>query len=61
MLFELINELVTYQYYMNDTLFDFLNRFMIVYLNDILIYSQNKKKHREHVQKILKKLRVDEL
>ena len=42
---------------MNDTLIDFLNDFCQVYLNDILIYSITKKAHREHVRKVLLKLR----
>ena len=46
-----------YQQYMNDTLFDFLNDFCQVYLDDILIYSKTKKAHRKHVRKILLKLR----
>ncbi len=46
-----------YQRYMNDTLFDFLNDFCQVYLDDILIYSKTKKAPREHVRKVLRKLR----
>ena len=38
--FELINELSTFQQYINDTLWDFLNDFCQIYLNDILIYSK---------------------
>ena len=47
----------SYQQYMNDTMFDFLNDFCQVYLDDILIYSKTKKAHRKHVRKILLKLR----
>ena len=41
---------------MNDTLWEFLNQFYVVYINAILIYSKNKKKHWEHVHRILTKL-----
>jgi len=40
LLFELINNSVSFQQYMNDVLWDFLNDFYQVYLNDILIYSK---------------------
>ncbi len=46
-----------YQKYMNNTLFDFLNDFCQVYLDDILIYSKTKKAHGKHLQKVLLKLR----
>ncbi len=40
LLFKLINDSVSFQQYMNDVLWDFLNDFYQVYLNDILIYSK---------------------
>jgi hypothetical protein len=51
--FELTNEFVTFQNFMNDILMKFLNEFVIAYLDDILIYSNNMKEHLEHVRKIL--------
>src|SRR5258705_1265774 len=42
---------------MNDTLREFLDQFCVVYIDDILIYSKNKKEHREHVRRILAKLK----
>ena len=59
--FELINDLAIWQHYMNDLLFNFLNDFCQVYLNDILIYSKFKKKHIVHVRKMLKKLKKVDL
>ena len=56
MLFELINTLATMQILMNDILKKFLNDFVIVYLNDILIYSRTEEEHIQHVKKILRKL-----
>lgn len=61
MSFELINESVIYQHYMNNTLFDVLNKFVTTYLDDILFYSQDIKKHRDHVKKVLERLRVANL
>ncbi len=57
MSFELTNAFVTFQVYINSVLRKFLDVFVIVYLNDILIYFQNEEKHTNHVRLILKRLR----
>jgi hypothetical protein len=41
MLFELKNTSVTFQRLINDTLREYLNDFVITYLDDILIYSDD--------------------
>ena len=46
---------------MNDTLHEYLDVFVIVYLNDILIYSKNETEHTEHVRLVLEKLRTKRL
>jgi len=56
MLFKLINELASFQHYINDVLFDCLHKFCQTYLNDILIYSKILKEHRTHVKEVLNKL-----
>ncbi len=61
MLFELINELMFYQHYMNDVLFKYLHQFCQIYLNDIIIYSKILKKHKQHVWLILNRLREADL
>ncbi len=61
MLFELINESVFFQHYINDVLFECLHKFCQTYLNDILIYSKILKKHRIHVKEVLNKLREVDL
>ena len=53
MSFELINVLAIFQAIMNDMLRSYLNKFVIVYLNDILIYSKNDEKHFEHVRLVI--------
>jgi hypothetical protein len=42
---------------MNDTLMNYLNEFVVAYLDDIIVYSNSKKKHIQHVRKILQRLR----
>ncbi len=59
--FKLTNELIFFQQYMNNVLWDFLNDFCQVYLDDILIYSKMRKKHRNHVKLVLSRLCKAEL
>jgi len=61
LLFKLTNESSLFQNFINDILHDFLNVFCIAYMNDILIYSNSKKKHTQHVHQILKRLKVVEI
>ena len=55
--FRLSNGPSTYQRYINDVLFDYLDVFYTVYLDDILIYSDNELKHQKHMRKMLQRLR----
>ncbi len=59
--FKLTNESIFFQQYMNDILWDFLNDFYQVYLDNILIYSKMRKKHKDHVKLVLSRLREAEL
>jgi len=56
MLFDLCNEFISFQKYINNTLHEYLNKFYTTYLNDILIYFNNELKHEIHVKLILQKL-----
>ena len=51
--FGLTNGPSTYQRYMNDVLFEYLDDFCTAYLDDILIYSENVAEHEIHVKKVL--------
>jgi hypothetical protein len=57
MFFEFINELFTFQNFMNDTLMNYFDKFVVAYLNDIIIYNNSKKEHVKHVRKVLQRLR----
>ncbi|KAL0177175.1 hypothetical protein M9458_026069, partial [Cirrhinus mrigala] len=50
-----------FQTFMNEVFWEFLHRFVIVYFDDILIYSRNLAEHRQHVQQVLQKLRQQRL
>jgi Reverse transcriptase (RNA-dependent DNA polymerase) len=51
--FRLSNAPTAFQRFMNNIFSDLLNVCVIVYLNDILIYSDDDTDHREHVKKVL--------
>jgi len=54
--FGLKNAPATFQHFINDVLSDYLDEFVISYIDDILIYSNNIEEHHEHVKRVLKKL-----
>ena len=60
-LFDLCNRSKTFQHFTNDTFRDYLNKFLTIYLNDLLIYSKTLKKHKVHVCKVLERLCEAEL
>ena len=61
MSFRLTNASVTFQELINHVLYDYLNKFVIMYLDNILIYSENEENHKKHVKKVLKRLQEKKL
>ena len=59
--FGLRNSPALFQSTMNKVLNEFLDDFVMVYLDDILIYSKTKTDHEAHVRKVLQRLREEEL
>ena len=57
MSFGLTNASTTAQRFINNTLREYLDLFCFVYIDDILIYSNNKREHQEQVCKVLAKLK----
>ena len=49
--FGLTNGPATFQNFINDTFMEYLDEFVVAYLDDIFIYSNSEKEHREHVRK----------
>jgi SMC interacting uncharacterized protein involved in chromosome segregation len=58
LLFRLINRPATYQRYINNVLFKYLDDFYIAYLDNIFIYSENPEEYKIYVYKVLEKLRL---
>ena len=54
--FGLTNAPVAFQWFINDILFDLLDVFVVIYQDNILIYSNNMSKHHQHVKEVLKHL-----
>ena len=61
MCFGLSNAPATFQSLMNDIFRDYLGKFVVVYLDDILIYSDTPEQHMKHLELVLKRLREHKL
>ncbi|GJY59348.1 putative reverse transcriptase domain-containing protein [Tanacetum coccineum] len=61
MSFGLTNAPAVFMDLMNRVCKPYLDKFVIVFIDDILIYSKSKKEHEEHLRQILKLLKKEEL
>ena len=59
--FGLTNAPATFQSLMNDIFRDMLDVCVVVYLDDILVYSKNDEDHEKHVRQVLQRLREHQL
>ncbi|EKD00070.1 retrotransposon nucleocapsid protein [Trichosporon asahii var. asahii CBS 8904] len=55
--FGLTNAPASFQHLVNSTFHDMIDRFVVAYLDDILIYSDTREEHEQHVRTVLKRLR----
>ena len=55
--FGLTNAPATFQHLMNHHFTDMVDKFVICYLDDILIYSNSLEEHKAHIAKVLQRLR----
>jgi len=54
MSFDLTNVFTAFQQFINDIFSDLLDVYVMIYLDNILIYSNNMSKHYQHVKEVLK-------
>jgi hypothetical protein len=59
--FGLTNAPTTFMCLMNGVFIDFLDKFVIVFLDDILIYSKTEEEHEMHLRMVLQVLREHQL
>ena len=55
--FGLTNAPAVFQHMMNDIFREHLDDFVVIYLDDILIFSKNEEEHQKHIRLVLEKLR----
>ena len=61
MSFGLTNAPAHFMYLMNSVSMPELDKFVVVFIDDILIYSKNKEEHAEHLRVVLQRLREHKL
>jgi hypothetical protein len=57
----LTNALAYFMYLMNKVFMEYLDKFVVVFIDDILIFSKTKEEHEKHQRMILEKLRSNQL
>jgi hypothetical protein len=61
MSFGLTNAPTYFMNLMNKVFMEYLGKFVVVFIDDILIYSKNDSEHEEHLRMVLQKLRDNQL
>jgi hypothetical protein len=61
MSFGLTNAPAYFMYLMNKVFMEYLDRFIVVFIDDILVFSKTMEEHEEHLRLVLEKLRSNQL
>ena len=61
MSFGLTNAPAYFMSMMNKVFMEYLDKFVVVFIDDIMVYSKNKEEHKEHLRLVLEKLREHQL
>jgi hypothetical protein len=61
MSFGLTNVPTFFMNLMNNVFMDYLDKFVVVFIDDILIYSQSQEEHVDHLKMVLQRLREHQL
>jgi hypothetical protein len=56
MSFGLTNALAYFMYLMNNVFMEYLDKFVMVFIDDILVYSRSEEEHDAHLHLVLQKL-----
>jgi hypothetical protein len=59
--FGITNALVTFMCLMNNVLGKYLDKFMLVFVDGILVYSNTREENEEHLRMVLQLLRENQL
>ena len=61
MSFGLINAPAYFMYLMNKVFMEYLDKFVVVFIDDMLIFSKSEEEHEKHLRLLLEKLREHQL
>jgi hypothetical protein len=61
MTFGLTNAPTYFMYLMNKVFMEYLDKFVVVFIDDILVFSRNEEEHEEHLRLVLQKLQDHQL
>jgi hypothetical protein len=59
--FGLTNAPTTFMFLMNNVIYNFLDKFVLVFIDEILIYSERREDHEDHLKSMLQVLREHNL
>jgi hypothetical protein len=61
MSFGLTNAPASFLYLMNKVFMEYLDKFVLVFIDDILVFSRTEEEHEVHLRLVLEKLRAHQL
>src|SRR6187551_3845869 len=61
MSFGLTNALAYFIYLMNSVFMDYLDKFVVVFIDDIPVFSKNEEEHEDHLRMVMQRLREHQL
>jgi hypothetical protein len=57
----LMNAPAYFMYLMNKVFMEYFDKYVVVFIDDSLVYSKTKEEHEEHLSLVLEKLRANQL